>query len=284
LCGTLFPDKMSEQDPTSEPLPDSPRVVYARNPLIEVLCQVRFPSILKIGVEAPAAFQERIRGEYPILIEKPMGLVEMGMGVPPAISQALRNILPNGRDIVYEFASADERWKVTLTKDFLALSTSAYQRWEEFRAHLKSPMEALIAVYSPSFFIRVGLRYQDLIRRSALNITGADWSNLIKPQMAGALGVSEVAQAIETSFSQVLIRFPHFNAKVRVNFGIVRTPEVDEDCFLIDSDFNTEERTEIADVDQILSYFNRQSGRLFRWCIEDRLHEAMEPAPVGTAT
>ena len=51
------------------PFPDSERVIYQRNPLLEVICQLRFPSILRIDSEAPAVFQERVRKEYPMYQE-----------------------------------------------------------------------------------------------------------------------------------------------------------------------------------------------------------------------
>jgi uncharacterized protein (TIGR04255 family) len=40
-------------------------VRLARAPLKEVICQVRFPVILRIGTEQPVEFQERIRERFP---------------------------------------------------------------------------------------------------------------------------------------------------------------------------------------------------------------------------
>ncbi len=275
---------MAGQGLTSEPLPDSPRVVYAKNPLVEVICQVRFPPILKIAAEPPAEFQEKIRAEYPLLTEKQPDSIELPPGLPPVVAQVIRSSLPKGKLAGYEFTSADEKWKVTLTRDFLALSTSAYRRWEDFRKHLERPVKALVEVYAPAFFTRIGLRYQDLIRRSTLNLApDTKWSDLLKPPVAGVLAESELAVAVEEMSGLVLIGFPYFKGKVRVNYGVVEAADSDERCFLIDSDFYTEERTNIGDVHDILGYFNRQSGRLFRWCIQDRLHEAMEPVPVEAA-
>jgi uncharacterized protein (TIGR04255 family) len=46
---------------------DSPRVIYGRNPLEQVICQIRFPTILKIDTELPAAFQEQIRSDISVI-------------------------------------------------------------------------------------------------------------------------------------------------------------------------------------------------------------------------
>ena len=41
------------------------RYHYARSPLVEVICQLRFPTILSIGANEPAAFQEAVRRDFP---------------------------------------------------------------------------------------------------------------------------------------------------------------------------------------------------------------------------
>ena len=50
--------------------PDTPRVIYNKNPLAEVICQLRFPSILLIDAGLPAGFQERIRAMYPLFADR----------------------------------------------------------------------------------------------------------------------------------------------------------------------------------------------------------------------
>ena len=47
------------------PFPEVKRIIYKKNPLDKVICQLRFPTILKIEKEIPAEFQERIRKEFP---------------------------------------------------------------------------------------------------------------------------------------------------------------------------------------------------------------------------
>src|SRR5690242_19776038 len=63
------------------PFPVSPRTVFRVNPLVEVVCQLRFPALLRVDVEPPAAFQERIRAEYPVLKDKTTDL----LGLPPEL-------------------------------------------------------------------------------------------------------------------------------------------------------------------------------------------------------
>ena len=44
---------------------DHPRTHYRNAPAHEVICQLRFPSILTINRVEPADFQEAIRAEFP---------------------------------------------------------------------------------------------------------------------------------------------------------------------------------------------------------------------------
>jgi uncharacterized protein (TIGR04255 family) len=257
--------------------PDSQRVIYEINPLEEVICQLRFPPILRIDSEAPAAFQERVRQNYPLLREK-KGLASLGL--PPEIAKMLPAELPfravNGG---YEFLSEDEANTLSLTRDFLALSTRRYLRWERFSHDLQMPFQTLMEEYAPTFFSRTGLRYRNVIRRSALNLDNADWSALLRPYVAGELASLDVAGQIDEAASQIVIRLDDELGKVRLQHGLVKA-ETGEICYIIDSDFFTERKTEIRDVFRVLDEFNRWAAKLFRWCITDTLHNAMRPQPI----
>jgi hypothetical protein len=47
-----------------------------------------------------------------------------------------------------------------------------------------------------------------------------------------------------------------------------------------DADYSTTQKTENDDVIKVLDRFNGHSRRVWRWCIKDRLHEAMGPVDV----
>ena len=49
---------------------DEPRCIYRNNQIAEVICQFRFPEILKIASDPPAAFQEAIRAAYPQYVRR----------------------------------------------------------------------------------------------------------------------------------------------------------------------------------------------------------------------
>ena len=114
------------------------RCIYGRNMLLEVICQLRFPDILKIEAQEPYAFQDAIRGEYPQYAKKVEQLPPQPVG---------GKLQPQGTVNNYQFISADGHWKVSLTKNFIALSTNAYTRWEEFAKRLDRILAAFIQAY-----------------------------------------------------------------------------------------------------------------------------------------
>lgn len=247
-------------------------MIYDKNPLEEVICQLRFPQILRIDSELPAQFQERIRREFPVYSE------DESISVPANFPAELRGLIklqfatpPSTR----RFSSSDGKWTVSLSSEFLALSTTAYVRWEDFRIRLRTPLDALVEVYGPSFFSRLGLRYRDLIRRSKLGLSAVAWNELLRPHIAAELTASKVP--VVEARHQVIFLI-EAERRARLLHGLQK--QDDEECYTIDADFFTEGRTEIPDAERVLTDFNREARRLFGWCITPRLHEAMAPRAI----
>jgi len=259
------------------PFPETKRVIYENNPLDKVICQLRFPPILKIDTKVPDEFQERIRDSFPEFSEKAeikLPIFKSAQKDTPA--EVLQSITPTGNKN-YEFSSEDKVWTINLTRTFLALSTKNYKRREDFRAHLDAPLQAFIEIYNPSAFSRVGLRYIDIIRRSDLNLNGIPWSELLKPHVLWLLGSSDVNENIRSFQAQCEIKLEDETSIARVMTGLVDGQESNEECFMIDTDFYTSKKTAITDVGSKLDFFHTQGSRLIQWLITKRLHEAMEP-------
>lgn len=267
----------------SSPFPESPRVIYEENPLVEVVCQVRFPPILRVDVELPAAFQDRIRSEYPVLKDRSNEALGLPPQTPTIVANLVRSMNKQRTQSAYDFISADGAWTVSLTREFLALSTTSYRRWEKFKARLDSPFRALLKEYSPAWFSRVGLRYQNVVRRSALGLATEPWSALLQPQLTGILSAGNMHAEVVESMTQTVIQFPGGTGNVNLRHGLIPTGENEEICYLIDNDFFADNQTRAEDVYTKLDFFNQQSGSFFRWCIADRLHNAMGPKSLESA-
>jgi len=253
--------------------PNSERVIYEINPIREVICQLRFPPILKIDTETPAAFQELIRTDFPLYAMQP------AIKLPPDFPMEM--FMPmGGSQTLHQFISKDGNWKTSLTRDFLSLHSRTYTRWEDFKTHLDGPLKALKMLYSPSFFVRIGLRYQDAIHRSTLGVSEKSWSDLLAPWIAGVLSSENVSDDLLASTSKLMIRLPDGRSCVQVNHGLAIDQPTSETCYFIDADFFDAQQVETLDALPRLDFLNRQAGLFFRWCIKDLLHVAMRPRGV----
>jgi uncharacterized protein (TIGR04255 family) len=260
--------------------PESQRVIYTQNPLVEVICQLRFPRILLIDTQLPSGFHERIRGRYPLVNET--GPLSPPGPLPPEVARLI-GIDPGLLNVLraFDFVSADGVWKVSLTSQFLSLTTTDYARWEQFKEHLRAVLDAFVKEYKPAFFSRVGLRYRDLIQRSKLKLEGAAWNKLLKAPLLGELADPAFDAAAEHVGRELVVRLDGAQEKVRLYHGFAKYQGRDETCYLIDADFFSEAQTEYQNAEAILDRFNREAGRLFRWCINDALDLAMGPNPIS---
>jgi uncharacterized protein (TIGR04255 family) len=263
------------------PVTEFPRILYDKNPLELVICQLRFPPILKIETELPSAFQEAVRSQFPLFNDARQ---QVGFaGLPPELSKLLGAMLPTPVPRTYEFTSSDGAWQITLTRESLALTCRKYRRWEEFRSILANQLGALMKYYAPAFFNRIGLRYRDMICRSELGLADVSWNELLRADLAGEFH-SPIASNIKLASHQLVLSLSHGKAQVLIQHGISPRTTDQEICYYIDNDFSTEQGSEPNDAMETLDYFSKHSWRLFRWCIGDRLHNAMGPRPIEPRT
>lgn len=263
------------------PFPQVKRVIYNKNPLDRVICQLRFPPVLKIDTEIPAIFQERVRTDYPNLSETSDVTMEPSPGMQKVAPEEVKHLVIQSLGMRnYAFSSEDEHWTINLTRNFVALSTTRYVKWEEFRARLSGALDALIGVYSPVYFSRIGLRYMNVIVRSRLGLNNASWNELIQPHLLGILALPDLGGNVQRFESAYDIRLDDGKSVVRVAARTVDKINTQESCFMIDSDFFKAQKLKRDEVFEGLEYLNTRASRLIRWCITERLHQAMEPQPI----
>ncbi len=252
------------------------RRIYRKNQLGNVICQLRFPEILTISTTVPAQFQEAIRDQFP-RYEKRQELT------PPALSGVPGNLTVQKPEptINYQFTSADGIWRVNLTSKFISLSCSRYTRWEDFAAHLDKPLAAFIQLYKPAYFERVGLRYVNFISRSALDLAGTSFRELIAPCYLGVLQEEDVLEAActrSTVDTEMSIR-GGCRVKLHAGPGMVKKPgpQDTEIKFIFDQDLYMPGQVPVNVSAGALQTLHSQAYSIFRGAITDRLHEALDP-------
>ena len=251
------------------------RFHYVRSPLVEVICQLRFPTILSIGANEPAAFQEAIRKDFPKYMTRQEQLP------PKVVKKGNATALEPQKPITnYHFVSEDGRWKLNLTQNFIALSTLSYQRWEDFAARLDQPLAQFIQIYQPAFFERLGLRYVNAISRQRLGLEDQLWDDLIRDHYVGILGQPDVEETEITKCS-LDVETPlvgGYRMKVHAGPGLIGGGKTDKEVkFILDSDFSAAGQLTADSVPAKLEDMHRFALCLFRGAITDELHQAMGP-------
>ena len=263
--------------------PQSPRVVYDQDTLGQVVCALSFPPILTIGTETPAALQEALRVDYPLYETSPAGAqLQIEGDAPPGMLEVLSQIGLGqaglgGRQAPqqHRFLTADRTRTVVVGPRVLALEVTDYSEWGDFSRHLNAARAAVEEIYQPAFYSRVGLRYQDVIRRGMLK-DSSNWTDVIKPPFLGLLGAKELS-SIQEQGTVALIALDRQGSFIRLNHGLGIDEDTKESVYVIDADFYTEERQHGTDIDDLLRYFNVEAGNLFRWAITPALHDALGP-------
>lgn len=258
-------------------LPPYERVIYQRNPLIEVVCQLYFPTILRINNQEPWEFQEAIREDYPIY-------QQTQPNIPPELLDIVKKLgtpLPN-QNIIHNFKSEDLTWQLSINKDLITLATTKYEKYEQFETKLKTILNIFEEIYHNKFYLKINLIYKDLIQRSKLNILDVNWSELIQPEIASELHNPIFSPCLSQFLKRMEIQLDE--GKLNLNHGLVMATDSEtqtqELCYLLDANFFREGKQENEYVWNTLRTFNKLSGQLFRWSITDKLHNAMLPEPI----
>lgn len=258
---------------------DSDRCLYRKNQLIEVVCQLRFPTILSISAKEPADFQDAIRKDFPQykrLQEVPAPKVS---GVPGNLRLQEAQPVTN-----YQFVSADGKWKVNLTNQFVSLSTTAYTKWEDFAAQLDKVLAQFIPIYQPAYFERIGLRFINVFSRKALGLDDLQFRDLFQPGYLGLLAEDDVNERSVSGVRQEVNMSLTGGCVLKVQAGTcamqkgnVKDNEVK---FLLDNDVFMPGNLPVAQIAPALQTVHLQADRIFRGAITETLHDAMEPLPL----
>lgn len=248
--------------------------VYANNPLLEVVLQLRFPTILMIGTKVPDEFQEAIREDYPSFHEGITNENTIMFNVNP-VNGMLPPAIQSQQYKIYSFISGDEKYKIDLTNSFISLSTSGYVSWDDFTQHLKKPVEEFIRIYKPAFFERIGLRYIDGLSKTKLKVEDKEWKDLVNGNWLGILSAQD-EKNVQISKAQAEYFLDNKEVLVRINAFLGKNMERTENIFIIDSDVIKMKQSQITEYETAIEKLHGYSLGIFNSMITDITTAAME--------
>ncbi len=253
---------------------DRPRTHYEKPLAHEVICQLRFPTILTINNTEPADFQEAVREDFPQYARRQDQLPPRVVNGKPEPQAPVTN---------YHFLSQDGRWKLNLTRDFIALSTLSYPGWEEFARMLDKPLAEFIQAYQPAYFQRIGLRYVNIVSRKKLDLEGTPWSELFTPAYLGPLAEPDIAPEQVPAFTaEFSVKMDSSStAKVKTGTGRLQarpgTPQDPEEKYILDLDLSMGGNLPCTFAAGALETLHGHAAPVFEGAVTDTLRRAMDP-------
>jgi uncharacterized protein (TIGR04255 family) len=236
-------------------------------PLVRVIAQVRFPTILSIGEgNFVAALQEAIRSQYPVLQpEQTRNFMISAQGLEESTSR-----------MVWRFIDKTEKWRISLTSNFVALETTDYLSRSDFLQRFKDILIATDIHIKPQVLERLGLRY-------IARLTGQEVDQLtdfVRPEVSGVLA-SEIAIHAEQTICDSFFNLPDQRGQIHSRWG--RLPAhstidptaiepIPEPSWILDLDMFTIPFAEIKafEVEAIMDdagYFAERLYTFFRWAV-----------------
>lgn len=239
--------------------PAKSEIALARSPLAEVVCQVRFPIILKISQETPVEFQEQIRSRFPELS------LERGLHLRAPTIGRQEDIAADIQPVVYRFSSADDLTTLSLAADFFAVTTTGYTHWRDFKHELDFAHQMVERVYQPARATRIGLRYINrLTLENTQTASALELIELLNPDLTATLRTD-----LFNTISGVAHQMTFSDGTVRLNLRVVYRIENDDPEIFLDLDAFEAGKLELASLMQRVEEFHTAIHDAFRWCLKD---------------
>jgi uncharacterized protein (TIGR04255 family) len=250
--------------------PQQEDVRLQRAPLAEVICQVRFPPVLRIVNEDPVTFQERIRGSFPQFdVEKGMIVQMTRLGTEPPSAKPTPH--------TFRFQSPDGHAMVSLALTFYALSTTSYTHWEDFLNLLQLVNRAACEVYDLPYAERIGLRY---INELTLENTGAgnvtELLEILRPELTMLLRGDCWDEPLEMLNHLLLTGEENERLALRSGFRDREKP-----AFLLDLDYYAEGNIPLENLSALCQRYHDVIYNAFRWCIREEKLAVFDPIPAS---
>lgn len=247
--------------------PSKPEIKLHRSPLTEVICQVKFPPILRITQGIPVDFQDAIRGRFPqYSLEQGILLSVPNSNNPePTVMEATLK--------TYRFKTSDGKANTALSADFFALATEAYTHWHDFEADINLVMQAVMQSYHPSYATRVGLRF---INQFNYKNTKAHSVDDLLDMFRGELTCLIHAQAWDEPnelATQIILSDGDAKLSLRTGFG----KEEGNPFFMLDLDFFEDGQIPLNDLTPRLQRYHSRIYDAFRWCLKDESLDQFDP-------
>ncbi|MCW0031205.1 TIGR04255 family protein [Burkholderia pseudomallei] len=198
--------------------------------------------------------------------------------------------IPTPPSMLYHCSADDGTWRITLCSDFLSLTTTRYECWEDYLPRMLEAVTVLAKHYPNVAPKRLGLRYKDVIERESLDLAGTPWHELVRPFLLGPFAPGVLSDGFvpsECETRNLLLQsiLSLDDCMLLLQSSLLQSVDGQRHAFLIDADFFTEDAVcsemlnQTSALQDTLDKLHNNAGALFRRCITGRLHDALGPQP-----
>lgn len=251
---------------------------YKNNQIVEMICQVRFPTILRINNESDellSKFQDKIKSDfnnYKSINENVfnVNMKEMESKIENITPQIMRNSIKN-----HMFYSDNEKSKVNLTSNFLSVTFSKYECWSDFQKIFMHVLDSFCEIYNVNNFNRIGIRYVNAFSKKELNIDEEDmWNKYLDDTIVG-LSLKYTVKVYNTTIE---IPFED-NTQMRIIAGLGEKGNVNSPnsipVFIIDKDTYELGSFIKNEINEKLDNLHKHNSEIFEALIKDELRNKM---------
>jgi len=238
---------------------------YQSSPIIETVCEFRFPAGMKWSDDIANSFYDKIKGKFPIREEGSEISIQATINLKSSESQ-----VPANREItkIHIFRSEDKRLLIQMAVRRLSIHfIKPYSSWDDFYPAIKLAYTSLASLTKITGFERIGLLYLDRIEfESPGSVQLADYFT-IYPVVSDALPKKMANFVVGCDFSY------DDRDICRINLQAIPTGKKGKYAAMLTTDYFLRKK-EALSVDKVFTWIENahsRSNEIFDHCITDKL-------------
>ena len=238
---------------------------YQSSPIIETVCEFRFPAGMKWSDDIANSFYDKIKGKFPIREEGSEISIQATINLKSSESQ-----VPANREITktHIFRSQDKRLLIQLAMCRLSIHfIKPYSSWDDFYPAIQLAYKSLASLVNITGFERIGLLYLDKIEfESPGSVQLADYFT-IYPVYSEALPKNMVSFAVGCDFLYDERDY------CRVNLQALRPEKKGNYAAMLTTDYFLWKKDALP-VNEVFTWIetaHSRSNEIFDHCITEKL-------------
>lgn len=245
-------------------------VILRKSPLVRVVAQVRFSSVLRIETrEAVTLFQDKVRAAYPLFdqVTAQQLQFDLSSGIPGIPS--LRPVATS----VWRFSNADRSMLLSLTSEMVTLEAKAYRGRSDFVPRWSEILTCLEQVFQPALALRAGIRYVNRLDKASLERL-SDW---VTPNLVG-VALPEIRGYVTQAFSEASIKVVEGDLQLRWGIlpaNVTTDPglldPIPDTSWILDLDVSSlvQKPFDAAALSAEFGTLAKRAYAVFRWAVTD---------------